>query len=99
RPKYDPVLELNAISAVLERAFVGTDEGRVVDAIIALDPKERDRSYAAMTSIDHTQWPRFVSKLEDFASFFEHDNLQRLARWGGDAKNRDRVAVVDRALN
>ena len=99
RSKYDPVLELNAILAALSSGNVGADEECVMDAVIAMTPSERDRTYAVMSRIDHTQWPAFQRKLEDFCAFFEHDNMQRLARWGRDNHNLDRVEVVDRMLN
>jgi hypothetical protein len=98
RSKYDPVLELNAMKKALEHGNVGTDEERVMDAIIALSPGERTWTYTVLKRVDDTQWPRFADKLDDFCAFFEHDNLHRLARWGADPKNKDQVTVVDRML-
>lgn len=95
RPKYDPVLELNAMQTALEQANFGTDLDAVFDGIIGMEPKERGRSYVVLSRIDNSQWPRFVNKLEDFSAFFQSDNLARLGRWGQDKHNRDQVMVID----
>jgi hypothetical protein len=99
RSKYDPVFELNAIATALERANVGTDDERIMDAIIALSPEDRTWTYTVLKRVDDNQWPKFEAKLLDFCAFFEHDNLHRLARWGSDPKNPGQVNVVDRALS
>lgn len=98
RSKYDPVLELNAMETALTKGNVGTDDEAVINAIVAMEPKDREWTYTVLQRVDNQQWPRFQRKLEDFCSFFQHDNLQRLARWGQDPKNRDQVVVVDRML-
>ena len=99
RSKYDPVLELIAMTKALEHGNVGADEERIFDAIIGMSPEDRTWTYTVLRRVDDNQWPKFADKLDDFCAFFEHDNLHRLARWGSGPKNPDQVRVVDRTLS
>ena len=98
RSKYDPVLELNAMATALTRGDVGVDDEQILEKIIGMSPNDRTWTYTVLKRVDDNQWPKFEAKLNDFCAFFEHDNLQRLARWGQDPKNRSPIAVVDRML-
>jgi len=99
RANYDPVLELNDIESVLRVIEVGVESEFVMNYIIAMDVKHREWTYTVLNDIDSRRWRNFTLKLDDFCSFFDSENLVRLARWGEDSKNRNQVYVVDRMLN
>lgn len=77
---------------------VSPDEGKIFDAIISMDQRQRERGYAVLTNIDHKKFSEFRRKIEDFEAFFERENLARLDVWGRDSRNPNLVEVADRAL-
>lgn len=87
RAKYDPVEELDHMTSALQVWNVGSSDEAVFNAIVTMNERQRSRGYAVLTDIDHKKWPSFVQKIEDFNSFFEAENLDRLNAWGQDARN------------
>lgn len=100
RAKWDPVDELTAMASTLQVWNVGSaDEVAVIDAIVTMNNRQRERGYAVLTNIDHKLFPSFKQKIEDFESFFDPANLTRLNAWGHDPANPDFVQVTDRQVN
>lgn len=99
RARYTPTVEIDAMLTELRVWNVGSDEDRILDAIVSMDQRQRNRGYAVLTNIDHKKFPDFRRKIEDFEAFFESENLARLDTWGRDTRNSNRVEVVERLLS
>jgi hypothetical protein len=78
---YNPVDELAHIKRQIDSFEFSGSEENALDFIVSMTPQQRQAAVAIFQEID-ASYVKFITRLLDFLSFFDRENVERLHRYG-----------------
>lgn len=78
---YEPDFELTTIRQALAEVKVDGDDEEIFYFVADLIPRDRETYTTLLRNIDRN-YSRFAKRLNEFAAFFEADNISLLNKWG-----------------